>query len=50
MSQVETGLTAPDDHFTAGPNRGVKSSAIWRIGSAGRCPSVGVGIVPPATV
>ena len=41
---------APDDHFTAGPHCRVSVSTSGRIGSAGGCPTVGAGIVSPASV
>ena len=42
--------SAPDDHFTAGPDCRVKVSASGRVGRAGGCPTVRAGIVSPAGV
>ena len=42
--------SAPDDHFTAGPDCGVIVSASGRVGGAGGCPTIGAGIVSPAGV
>ena len=42
--------SAPDDHFTAGPDCCVMPSGSGRVGGAGGCPTVGAGIVPPAGV
>ena len=42
--------SAPDDHFAAGPHCRVKVSGSGRAGGAGRCPTVGAGIVSPAGV
>ena len=42
--------SAPDDHFAAGPNCGVKNSGIGRIGGAGGRPTIGARIVSPASV
>ena len=41
---------APHDHFTAGPDCGMKVSARGRVGRAGGGPIVGVRIVSPARV
>ena len=43
-------IPAPDDHFGAGPHCRVKVSASGRVGGAGSCPTVGAGIVSPASV
>ena len=43
-------ISAPDDHFTAGPHCRVKLSANWRADSAGGCPTIGDRIVPSASV
>src|SRR2546426_11381038 len=37
--------TAPDDHFTAGPDCRVSASAHRRVSDAGSCPTICVGIV-----
>jgi len=42
--------SAPDDHFTAGPNCRVEVSRLGRISRAGGCPGVRAGIVSPAIV
>ena len=42
--------SAPDDHFTAGPNCRVIGSRIGRIGGAGGCPAICAGIVSPTSV
>ena len=42
--------TAPDDHFSAGPDCRMKVSGSGRIGGAGGCPTFGAGIVSPAGV
>src|SRR5437016_13839744 len=42
--------SAPDDHFTAGPDCRVQPSGIRRVGSAGGGPAVGNGIVSAACV
>ena len=42
--------SAPDDHFTAGPDCCVKGSGSGRVGGGGRCPAIGAGIVSPAGV
>ena len=43
-------LSAPDDHFTAGPDCRVIVSGSGRVGGAGGCPTVRAGIVSPAGV
>src|SRR3954447_1548888 len=43
-------VTAPNDHFTAGPDRRMSSSGSGRVGEGGGCPTVGTGIVSPASV
>src|ERR1051326_1009624 len=48
--QVSVGNSAPDDHFGAGPHRGVKRSASSRVGVASGYPTIGRGIVSPAGV
>ena len=40
ISADEACLTARDDHFIIGPNRGVSSSRLWCITRAGRYPAV----------
>ena len=42
--------SAPDDHFTAGPDCGVNVSGSGRVGGAGGCPTIRAGIVSPAGV
>ena len=42
--------SAPDDHFTAGPDCRVSDSASGRVGGAGGCPTIRAGIVSPAGV
>ena len=41
-------ISAPDDHFAAGPNCRVTNSARGRVGRGGRDPTVCVWIVSPA--
>ena len=41
-------LSAPDDHFTATPNRGMTASAVGGVGGAGSCPTVRAGIISAA--
>ena len=43
-------ISAPDDHFAAGPDCRVKLSGIGRVGGAGGCPTIGAGIVSAAGV
>ena len=43
-------VSAPDDHFTAGPHCRVTGSGSGRVGRAGGCPTIGAGIVSPAGV
>jgi hypothetical protein len=43
-------ISAPDDHLATSPHRRVRRSGIGRIGGAGCCPTVGAGIVSPASV
>src|SRR4029077_19484348 len=43
-------VSAPDDHFTAGPDCSVAPSGIGRIGGAGACPTVGARIIFSASV
>ena len=43
-------LSTPDDHFTASPDRGVKSPRIGRVGCASGRPTIDSWIVPPACV
>src|SRR5207237_6786801 len=50
MICAEAEGAGPDDHFTAGRHCCVINSGIGCVGSAGRCPTVGDGIVPPAGV
>ena len=42
--------SAPDDHFTAGPQWRVEGSRLGRISGAGGCPGVSAGIVSPTSV
>ena len=42
--------SAPDDHFTAGPDCGGKKSARGRVAQAGGCPTIRAGIVSSAGV
>src|SRR5207244_13402085 len=41
-------ISAPKDHFTAGPDYRVIDSRRRRVGGAGCCPTVCAGIVSPA--
>ena len=52
VEKVVNGLviSAPDNHFTAGPDCRVKTRAIGRVGDAGRCPTVSLWIISPAGV
>ena len=43
-------ISAPDDHFTAGPDCRVNDSAVGALVSAGGCPTIRAGIVFPAGV
>src|SRR6478672_10745850 len=43
-------LSAPHDHFAASPYCRGTTSCGWRVGGAGSCPSIGAGIVSPASV
>ena len=43
-------ISAPKDHFTAGPDYRVIDSRRRRVGGAGCCPTVCAGIVSPAGV
>ena len=43
-------VAAPDDHFTATPNRGMTASAVGGVGGAGSCPTVRAGIISAACV
>ena len=43
-------ISAPDDHFTAGPHCRVTVSGSGRVGRAGGCPTIRAGIVSPAGV
>ena len=47
---VEVISSAPDDHFTAGPDCRVKLSGSGRVGGAGGCPTIRARIVSPASV
>ena len=48
--QIAAVISAPDDHFTAGPDRRVTLSGSGRVGGAGGCPTVRARIVSPAGV
>jgi hypothetical protein len=48
--QIAAIISAPDDHFAAGPHCRVLVSGSGRAGGAGSCPTVGAGIVSPAGV
>src|SRR5207249_11522823 len=43
-------ISAPDDHFAAGPHCPVKCSAARRADGAGGCPTIGAGIISPAGI
>jgi len=43
-------ISAPNNHFAAGPHCCVSDSADWRVGGAGACPTVGGRIVRAAGV
>ena len=43
-------ISAPDDHFAAGPYCCVTYRRIGRVGGAGGCPTIGAGIISPASV
>ena len=43
-------ISAPDDHFTAGPDCRVILSGSGCVGGAGGCPTVGARIISPAGV
>ena len=47
---ADVSKSAPDDHFTAGPDCRVNVSGSGRVGGAGGCPTVRAGIVSPAGV
>ena len=47
---VPSTVSAPDDHFTAGPDCRVTVSGRGRVGRAGGCPTIRAGIVSPAGV
>ena len=47
---VDASKSAPDDHFTAGPDCRVNVSGSGRVSGAGGCPTVRAGIVSPAGV
>ena len=42
--------SAPNDHFTAGPDCRVRISASGSVSSAGGCPTIRAGIISPAGV
>src|SRR5437660_12752942 len=42
--------SAPDDHFTAGPDCRVEPSGIRRVGGASRRPTIEIGIVSAAGI
>ena len=41
-------VPTPDDHFTAGPHRGVNDSGLGGIGRRSRCPAIRAGVVSRA--
>ena len=43
-------ISAPDDHFAAGPDCRVNESGSGRVGGAGGCPTIGAGIISAAGV
>ena len=49
LKSVASSASAPDDHFTAGPDCRVRFGQ-GRVGRAGGCPTVGAGIVSPAGI
>src|SRR2546430_13691297 len=42
--------SAPDDHLAASPHCCVLNSASGHVGEAGRCPTIGAGIISAASV
>ncbi len=48
--EIRTTPSAPNDHFTAGPDRRVQFSGSGRVGGAGGCPTVGAGVISTAGV
>ena len=50
LKSADAVISAPDDHFTAGPDCRVIVSGSGRVGGAGGCPTVGAGIVSAAGV
>ena len=42
-------IAAPDDHFAVGPNCCVTPTGSGRVNGAGGCPTVGPGIISPAS-
>src|SRR5439155_21251752 len=42
--------SAPKDHFAPGPHSCVVSSGSGRVGGTGGCPTIGAGIISPASV
>src|SRR5947207_1710700 len=42
--------SAPDDHFTAGPDCGMSFSARGHVGGAGNRPTIRAGIVSPTSI
>ena len=50
LKSVKISGSAPDDHFTAGPDCRVRVSRGGRVGDASRCPTIGAGIVSAASV
>src|SRR5262249_10272571 len=43
-------VSAPDNHFIAGPDGRVKPPGIGRVGGTGGCPTIGAGVVSAAAV
>src|SRR5206468_1497618 len=50
IEEVDPVGSAPDNHFPAGPDCGVSPSSLWCVGGTGRSPTVGAGIVSPASI
>ena len=50
FKRVAASQSAPDDHFTAGPDCRVSLSGSGRVGRAGGCPTICAGIISPAGI
>src|SRR2546430_1798108 len=50
FKKAAAAVSAPDDHFAAGPDCRVTGSASRRVGGTGGCPTVGAGIISSASV